>query len=357
MGRGLAPWTSRPRSPGCSTSPRPSRSMVTRSRRCSHEPETHRRSGPASGGDRGFPTHRRPPQAPRYRARGQPGRANPHHSAAVREDRHRGLPDAPAGAHGQRRDGRRRRGRDVGDGGPRWRRPHEDPGARRRREQHADPARRRAEARDDAAGAEETRLSVPAIRCTGLVKRYGDVLAVAGLDLAVTAGECFGLLGPNGAGKTTTIEILEGLTPPDAGDVEILGLHWTGGAETRALRERLGIQLQDTQLADKLTVEETVRLFASFYRSAHPVEEVLALVELEEKRRAWVGELAAPPGVRAVRPAPDRTALTVAEVHRAVPALLVLLERRGAVLSLLATHHATLEDVFVTLTGRQLRDA
>ena len=130
-----------------------------------------------------------------------------------------------------------------------------------------------------------------AIRCAGLVKRYGDVLAVAGLDLAVTAGECFGLLGPNGAGKTTTIEILEGLTPPDAGDVEVLGLHWTGGAETRALRERLGIQLQDTQLADKLTVEETVRLFASFYRSSHTVDEVLALVALEEKRRAWVGKL------------------------------------------------------------------
>src|SRR5207302_1769215 len=83
-----------------------------------------------------------------------------------------------------------------------------------------------------------------------------------------------------------TIEILEGLTPPDAGDVEILGLHWTGGAETRALRERLGIQLQDTQLADKLTVEETVRLFASFYRSSHTVDEVLALVALEEKRGA-----------------------------------------------------------------------
>src|SRR5207248_2056250 len=167
------------------------------------------------------------------------------------------------------------------------RRAHEDPGARGRREQHADAARRRPEEGDGATGAEQARLSVSAIRCTGLVKRYGDVLAVAGLDLAVTAGECFGLLGPNGAGKTTTIEILEGLTAPDAGDVEILGLHWTGGAETRALRERLGIQLQDTQLADKLTVEETVRLFRSFYRSSHTVVEVLALVELEEKSASW----------------------------------------------------------------------
>ncbi len=312
---------------------------------------------------------------------------------------------------------------------------------------------------------------MPAIRCGGLVKRYADVVAVAGLDLTVATGECFGLLGPNGAGKTTTIEILEGLTEPDAGDVELLGMRWGGGrAADRALRERLGIQLQETQLADKLTVAETVRLFRSFYTSSHTVDEVLGLVELEEKRAAWVGklsggqkqrlavacalvsrpellfldepttgldpqsrrqlwevigrfraaggtvlltthymeeaerlcdrvaimdhgkvialgtpqeliaslgaehvvefaladgaghapapeELAALPGVQAVRPGPDRTALTVAAVHRAVPALLGLLERRGAELSMLATHHATLEDVFVSLTGRQLRDA
>ncbi|MGH7607552.1 MAG: ABC transporter ATP-binding protein, partial [Gemmatimonadales bacterium] len=113
-------------------------------------------------------------------------------------------------------------------------------------------------------------------------------MAVAGLDLTVAAGECFGLLGPNGAGKTTTIEILEGLTAPDGGDVEILGRRWGAGAEARVLRERLGIQLQDTQLADKLTVTETLDLFRSFYRNAHTVEEILALVELEEKRRARV---------------------------------------------------------------------
>jgi len=309
---------------------------------------------------------------------------------------------------------------------------------------------------------------MPAIRCTGLVKRYGDVVAVAGVDLTVELGECFGLLGPNGAGKTTTIEILEGLTPADAGDVEVLGMHWRGGAGGRALQERLGIQLQETQLADKLTVAETLRLFASLYRRSHSVDEVLALVELEEKRHAWVGklsggqkqrlsvgcalvsrpellfldepttgldpqsrrqlwdviarfrhgggtvlltthymeeaerlcdrvaildhgrviafgspqrliaslgadhvvefaladgatlspeELAGLPGVRAVRATLERAALTVAEVHRTVPALLTLVERRGAALSLLTTHHATLEDVFVSLTGRQLRDA
>ena len=313
-------------------------------------------------------------------------------------------------------------------------------------------------------------LTVPAIRCAGLVKRYADVVAVAGVDLTVETGECFGLLGPNGAGKTTTIEILEGLTEPDSGDVEVLGMRWRDGAESRALRERLGIQLQETQLGDKLSVQETVRLFRSFYRSSHSVDEVLALVELEEKRRSWVGklsggqkqrlavacalvsrpellfldepttgldpqsrrqlwevisrfraaggtvlltthymeeaerlcdrvaimdhgkiialgtprelirslgaehvvefaladgatrapapeELAALPGVKSVRPGTDRTALTVTEVHHAVPALLDLLETRGAELSLLATHHATLEDVFVSLTGRQLRDA
>ena len=310
---------------------------------------------------------------------------------------------------------------------------------------------------------------MPAIRCSGLTKRYGDVVAVAGLDLTVETGECFGLLGPNGAGKTTTIEILEGLTLPDAGEVEVLGMRW-GRGHDRALRQRLGIQLQETQLADKLTVEETLRLFRSFYRDSQPVDDVLTLVELEEKRGSWVNklsggqkqrlavacalvsrpeflfldepttgldpqsrrqlwdvvtafrarggsvlltthymeeaerlcdrvaimdhgqmialgtprqliaslgaehvvefaladgagrapsvdELAVLPGVQAVRPAPDRCALTVTAVHRAVPALLALLERRGAELSMLATHHATLEDVFVSLTGRQLRDA
>ena len=310
---------------------------------------------------------------------------------------------------------------------------------------------------------------MPAIRCRGLTKRYGDVVAVAGLDLTVETGECFGLLGPNGAGKTTTIEILEGLTLPDAGEVEVLGMRW-GTGHDRALRQRLGIQLQETQLADKLTVEETLRLFRSFYRASQTVDDVLTLVELEEKRGSWVNklsggqkqrlavacalvsrpeflfldepttgldpqsrrqlwdvvtafrarggsvlltthymeeaerlcdrvaimdhgqmialgtprqliaslgaehvvefaladgagraptvdELAVLPGVQAVRPAPDRCALTVTAVHRAVPALLALLERRGAELSMLATHHATLEDVFVSLTGRQLRDA
>jgi ABC-2 type transport system ATP-binding protein len=296
-------------------------------------------------------------------------------------------------------------------------------------------------------------------------------VAVAGLDLTVGAGECFGLLGPNGAGKTTTIEILEGLTPPDSGDVQILGMPWREGAAGRALRERLGIQLQETQLADKLTVSETLGLFRSFYRNSHTVDEVLALVELEEKRRArvvtlsggqkqrlavacalvskpellfldepttgldpqsrrqlWeiirrfranggsvlltthymeeaerlcdrvaimdhgkvialgtpreliaslgaehvvefaladggadvldalVTELGATSGVTATRRSGDGISLTVIELHRTLPALLAVLQRRGMELSSLTTHHATLDDVFVALTGRQLRD-
>ena len=88
-----------------------------------------------------------------------------------------------------------------------------------------------------------------------LRKHYGDVRAVDGLDLAIAPGECFGLLGPNGAGKTTTIEICEGLLPADSGNVEVLGRSWESDAAD--LRELLGIQLQDTQLSEKLTVDDT----------------------------------------------------------------------------------------------------
>ena len=97
-----------------------------------------------------------------------------------------------------------------------------------------------------------------ALRCSGLVKRFTDVTAVNGLDLEVYVGECFGLLGPNGAGKTTTVEILEGLTAADEGSVELLGQHWNAGND-HSLRERIGVQLQETQLAEKVTVVETVR--------------------------------------------------------------------------------------------------
>jgi len=129
-----------------------------------------------------------------------------------------------------------------------------------------------------------------ALRCSRLVKRFADVTAVNGLDLEVFAGECFGLLGPNGAGKTTTVEILEGLTPADEGTVELLGQHWNSG-DDRALRERIGVQLQETQLSEKVTVLETLRLFRSFYKRGHSVDEVIQTVALEEKRNARVGKL------------------------------------------------------------------
>jgi ABC-2 type transport system ATP-binding protein len=129
----------------------------------------------------------------------------------------------------------------------------------------------------------------PALKCTSLRKAYGDTVAVADLSLTVAAGECFGLLGPNGAGKTTTIEILEGLITPDAGEVEVLGLRWNG--HEAELRQRLGIQLQETQLPEKLTVEETLRMFRSFYDRGPAVDELLQMVELEGKRTGRVGKL------------------------------------------------------------------
>jgi ABC-2 type transport system ATP-binding protein len=115
------------------------------------------------------------------------------------------------------------------------------------------------------------------------VKRYGDLVAVNGVDLEIRAGECFGLLGPNGAGKTTTVEMLEGLTPKDAGIVEIFGIPW-GAGKDREIRRRFGVQLQDTQLADKLRVDEVFRLFRSFYPRGKNPDELLAMLDLEAER-------------------------------------------------------------------------
>ena len=124
---------------------------------------------------------------------------------------------------------------------------------------------------------------------SGLRKAFGDVQAVDGVNLEVQKGECFGLLGPNGAGKTTTIEICEGLTVPDEGEVRLLGLDWKRSANE--LRQRIGIQLQETQFPDKLTVEETLRLFRSFYRRGLSADEAIRIAQLDEKRRARVGAL------------------------------------------------------------------
>ena len=129
----------------------------------------------------------------------------------------------------------------------------------------------------------------PSLSLSGLRKTFGDVVAVDHLDLEVMRGECFGLLGPNGAGKTTTIEICEGLTPPDAGNVTLLGLSWKAAA--KELRQRIGIQLQETQFPDKLTVEETLRLFRSFFKHGISEDEAIRIAQLEEKRSARVGGL------------------------------------------------------------------
>jgi ABC-2 type transport system ATP-binding protein len=308
-------------------------------------------------------------------------------------------------------------------------------------------------------------MAEAALRVSALRKVYQDVVAVDGIDLTVPPGECFGLLGPNGAGKTTTIEICEGLTARDSGEVEVLGRRWED--DPRALKQRLGIQLQETQLSDKLTVEETVRLFRSFFDKGPTPERVIALVQLEEKRRSRVGtlsggqkqrlalacalvgdpeilfldepttgldpqarrqlwdlieefkragrtilltthymdeaerlcervaimdhgkiialgsprelvasigvehvvefsadgaqrldaaELRALEGVRDAQVENGVVRMQVTALHRAVPALLAELVRRDVKLTELRTHSATLEDVFVTLTGRHLRD-
>ena len=129
----------------------------------------------------------------------------------------------------------------------------------------------------------------PSLSLSGLRKTFADVVAVDHLDLEVMRGECFGLLGPNGAGKTTTIEICEGLTPPDAGSVTLLGLSWKTAA--RELRQRIGIQLQETQFPDKLSVTETLRLFRSFFHRGISVDEAIRIAQLDEKSKARVGGL------------------------------------------------------------------
>ena len=248
-------------------------------------------------------------------------------------------------------------------------------------------------------------INSPAVRCEHLKKRYSDVVAVDGLSLTVERGECFGLLGPNGAGKTTTIEILEGLLTPDAGDVDVLGLRWAD--HQGELRQRLGIQLQETQLGDKLTVEETLRLFRSFYTRGRTIDELIGIVELESKRTSRVGKLSGGQKQRlsfacAIAGDPDLLFLDEPttgldpQSRRQLWTLLDQFRSRGGTILLtthymdeaeflcdrvaivdhgriiaqgtpkeliaqlgapkIITHHGTLEDVFMSKTGRHLRD-
>ncbi len=123
----------------------------------------------------------------------------------------------------------------------------------------------------------------------GIVKRFGDLTAVDGIDLEVEQGTCVAVLGPNGAGKTTTIEMLEGIKQPDAGEIVILGRTWQHDA--RAIRERIGVQLQETEFQDKLKVYEILRLFDSFYAADADLSEIINTIGLEDKREAFVKTL------------------------------------------------------------------
>jgi ABC-2 type transport system ATP-binding protein len=131
-----------------------------------------------------------------------------------------------------------------------------------------------------------------AIVCRDLKKSYPGkpvVEAVRGLNLEIKRGECFGLLGPNGAGKTTTIEILEGLLTATSGTVEVLGRSWARDAN--AIRERIGVSLQETQLSEKLTVRETLALFRSFYGNGISIDLAMERVSLEEKKDSRIAQL------------------------------------------------------------------
>jgi ABC-2 type transport system ATP-binding protein len=131
--------------------------------------------------------------------------------------------------------------------------------------------------------------SAPAVRVRGLMKSYGDVAAVAGIDLTIGRGEVFALLGPNGAGKTTTVEILEGYRRRDGGEVAVLGLD--PGGQRGALKSRIGIVLQSTGVDRYLTVVETIAMYAGYYPHPRPVEEIIDVVGLTEKRRTRVVKL------------------------------------------------------------------
>jgi len=130
---------------------------------------------------------------------------------------------------------------------------------------------------------------VSAIVVRDLRKRYGDLEALRGIGFEIAEGEVFGLLGPNGAGKTTTVEILEGYRKRDGGDVSVLG--FDPERQERPFRERIGVVLQHSESWPQITVAETLRIFAGYYRRPRDVDEVITLVGLDEKRAARVKTL------------------------------------------------------------------
>jgi ABC-2 type transport system ATP-binding protein len=252
----------------------------------------------------------------------------------------------------------------------------------------------------DAVVCRELRKVYPGSRGLGRGPR-ADVVAVNGIDLRIARGECFGLLGPNGAGKTTTVEILEGLSEPTSGTVELFGLSWR--KDGAALRERVGVALQETQLTDKQSVEETLQLFRSFYARPRPLQALLDEVQLGEKRDAWVGKLSGGQKQRlalacalvgdpellfldepttGLDPQSRRQAWDLVSTYKDRGGTVLLTthymeeaERlcdrvaivdhgrvvqqgtpRGLIERYVGTAEGTLEDVFVALTGRSLRD-
>ena len=127
------------------------------------------------------------------------------------------------------------------------------------------------------------------IAATGVVKDFGSIRALDGLDLNVESGEIFAVLGPNGAGKTTLLGILEGYLERDSGTVEVLGCDpWSGGS---SWKERIGIVLQETSLEPLLTVRESLELYAGYYRAPRPVDEVIGMVGLDESAGIRAGRL------------------------------------------------------------------
>ena len=129
----------------------------------------------------------------------------------------------------------------------------------------------------------------PSVHVRGLTKSYGPFHAVKSVDFEIFPGEVFGLLGPNGAGKTTTVEILEGLRPRSGGDVSVLG--FDPGVESRRVKDRIGVCLQATNLADRISVREPMRLFASLYSRTVDGDALLERLQLWDKRDAWYGTL------------------------------------------------------------------